>query len=112
MLNIYIAGDSSRQRPILHEAADEGRIVGYNSLREEPQCFRRRTFIGITFTDPNLATVGKNHKTLSEEGIDFVTGEVSYEGQGSAIVKLKEKGLVQIYAERKTGRFRRRTFCS
>ena len=41
---IFIAGDSSRQRPILHEAADEGRIAGYNALREEDQCFRRRTF--------------------------------------------------------------------
>ena len=46
----------------------------------------------------------KRHRTLTDEGKTFVTGEVSYEGQGRAIVKLKEKGLVQIYAERKTGR--------
>ena len=102
--DIFIAGDSSRQRPILHEAADEGRIAGYNALRDEAQCFRRRTFLGITFTDPNLATVGKTFKTLTDEGEDFVIGEVSYEGQGRAIVKLKEKGLVQIYAHRKSGK--------
>lgn len=102
--NIFIAGDVNNDRAILHEASDEGRIAGYNAARDENQCFQRREFLGITFSDPNIAIIGKTHKALSDESADFVTGEVSYEGQGRAIVMLKEKGLVHIYADRKGGK--------
>jgi len=101
---IFIAGDSNADRSILHEAADEGRIAGYNAVREELQCFQRRELLAITFSDPNIATVGKGYRELVATSTDFVTGKVSFEGQGRAIVKLKEKGLMHIYAEKKTGR--------
>ncbi len=92
--HITIPGDSNSEKPILHEAADEGFIAGFNSVQDE-QCFKRRETIGIVFTDPNIAFVGKKHSEL-EKG-KFVTGVVSFEGQGRSIVKLKEKGLLHIY---------------
>ena len=103
-LPVYLAGDVNAQRPLLHEAADEGRIAGYNAVRDKDQCFRRRTSLAITFSDPNIAVVGKSHEQLVSEGTDFVSGEVSFEGQGRAIVKLEDKGLLQVYAERESGR--------
>lgn len=102
--NIYLVGDVNNERPILHEAADEGRIAGYNSVRESEQCFQRRTRLGIVFTEPNIATVGKTYQMLQDEEADFIVGKVSYEGQGRAIVKLKEKGLLHIYAHKKSGK--------
>ena len=96
---IYFVGDVNGERPILHEAADEGRIAGYNAMREEQQCFRRRTKLGITFSSPNIATIGMSHKELTEKNKKFITGEVSFEGQGRAIVKLEEKGLLHIYVD-------------
>lgn len=102
--SIFITGDVNGERPLLHEAADEGRIAGYNALRENRQCFRRRTSLGITFSDPNIATVGDTHQKLVDNSVDFATGSVSFEGFGRAIVKLKEKGLLHIYGDRKTGR--------
>jgi dihydrolipoamide dehydrogenase len=101
---IYIAGDVNGERPLLHEASDEGRIVGYNSVREKQECFQRREFIAITFSDPNIAVVGKGKAQLEKEGWDFVTGKVSIEGFGRAIIKLKEKGLIHIYGDRRTGK--------
>ncbi len=101
---IYLVGDANAERAILHEAADEGRIAGYNSLRESSQCFVRRTALGIVFTDPNIGTIGKTYQKLKEEKAQFVIGEASYEGQGRAIVKLKEKGLVRLYAHEKSGK--------
>lgn len=102
-LPIFIGGDANSDRPLLHEAADEGRIAGYNAVAESPQCFQRRTGLGITFTSPNIATVGRRHKELIESKIDFVTGSVSFEGQGRSLVKIANKGLLNIYAHRKTG---------
>src|SRR5690606_12575500 len=34
-LPVYIAGDVNGQRPLLHEAADEGRIAAYHALHPE-----------------------------------------------------------------------------
>ena len=67
------------------------------------QLFKRRVSLGITFSDPNIATIGKRHSQLVAEGAQFVTGEVSFEGQGRSIVKLKEKGILHIYGEKNTG---------
>lgn len=101
--NLYLVGDVNSERPILHEAADEGRIAGYNSVREKDQCFIRRKKLGIVFTDPNIAQIGKSYSELQNESANFIIGSVTYEGQGRAIVKLKEKGLVHIYAHKTTG---------
>ncbi|MCB0378514.1 MAG: dihydrolipoyl dehydrogenase [Bdellovibrionales bacterium] len=102
--SIFIAGDVNGERPILHEASDQGRIAGYNVLRDTPQCFQQRTSLGITFSSPNIATVGLKHQELLEQGFDFAVGEVSFEGQGRSIVMLSEKGLMRIYGEKGTGR--------
>jgi len=100
---IYIAGDVNGERPILHEAADEGKIVGHNAVRDTDQKFSRRTSLAITFTSPNIATVGLRCQELQDKNRDFVVGEVSFEGQGRSIVMNEEKGLLKIFAERKGG---------
>lgn len=99
--HLFLPGDVNADRPILHEAADEGKIAGYNAVNEE-QCFKRRTGLGITFSDPNIATVGKRHADLVRENTPFVTGAVSFEGQGRSIVKLKEQGLLHVYVHENT----------
>ncbi len=99
----YIGGDVYPHRPVLHEASDEGRIAGYNAVHDEDQCFRRRTRLTITFSEPNIAMVGETFEELGKRNADFVIGEVSYQGQGRAIVKLKETGLLRVYASRRSG---------
>ena len=101
--NIFIAGDANGDRPLLHEAADDGAVAGYNAQASEQLSFKRRTFLGITFSDPNIAVVGKGYSEIKRENIDFVEGKVSFEGQGRSIVKLKEKGLLKVYADAKSG---------
>jgi dihydrolipoamide dehydrogenase len=101
--SIFIAGDVNPERPILHEAADEGRIAGYNAASDKMQCFRRRTKLAITFADPNIAIVGKSYDELHREKVDFVTGKVSYEGQGRAILKMQEIGMIHVYVDRNKG---------
>ena len=101
---IYFAGDVNGSRPLLHEAADEGRIAGHNAVREEDDCFRRRTPLTVAFSSPIIGLVGESHRALVEREEDFVIGEVSYEGQGRAIVKLKERGLLRVYVQRQSGR--------
>lgn len=101
--HIFIAGDANNDLPLLHEAADEGRIAGENAVRfpnVEPGL--RREPIAVVFSDPQLATVGKRFADLAPDS--FVTGEVSFEDQGRSRVMLRNKGLLHVYAEKGSGR--------
>lgn len=100
---IYIAGDANNDLPLLHEAADEGRIAGENAARyPSVKAGHRRTPLGIVFTDPQLAVVGKRFAELPAGR--WVAGEVSFEDQGRSRVMLRNRGLARIYAETGSGR--------
>lgn len=102
--HVFIAGDVNSQLPLLHEAADEGRIAGDNAGRyPEVQPGKRSSLLNIVFSDPQIALVGQSWSDL-EEG-RFLTGRVSFENQGRSRVMRKNKGLMHVYAERQTGRF-------
>lgn len=105
--HIFIAGDAAPDLPLLHEAADEGRVAGENAARF-PHSYRRarRAPIGIVFSDPQIAMVGLSYAALmarSDRG--FATGEVSFEDQGRARVMGVNQGLLRVYAEHGTGLF-------
>ena len=102
--NIFIAGDVDGSKAILHESADDGAIAGYNACHEKIEEFKRRTWLGITFSSPNIATVGKRYSDLIREKVNFEYGEVSFEGQGRSIVMLSEKGHLRVYGDKKTNR--------
>jgi len=98
---IFIAGDVTGDRTLLHEASDEGRIAGSNAARfPDVVAGLRRTPLAITFTDPQIALVGQRHAELDLRNVEI--GEVSYDDQGRARVMGKNAGLVRIYADRAT----------
>lgn len=101
---IFIAGDANNDVPVLHEAADEGRIAGENAARF-PHVARglRRAQLGVVFTDPQIAVVGGGYCAVQR--VPHVVGEVSFENQGRARVMLRNRGLLHVYAEVGTGRF-------
>ena len=101
--NIFIAGDASNDAPLLHEAADEGKIAGENAARfPDVLAQARRAPFAIVFTDPQIAIVGQRLSDLKPGS--FVVGEVSFEDQGRSRVMLKNRGLLHIYADVETGR--------
>jgi dihydrolipoamide dehydrogenase len=102
--SIFVTGDAAVDLPLLHEAADEGRIAGENATRY-PEVYRRarRTELGVVFSDPQIAVIGQGHKALTEAGIEFDHGEVSFEDQGRARVIGKNVGLLRVYGERDSG---------
>lgn len=107
--NIFVAGDASNLLPLLHEAADQGKIAGDNAGRLDfAHPGLRRTPISVVFSDPQLAMVGKTYRQIEQQygGCDcFATGEVSFEGQGRSRVMLKNRGVLRVYAEQGTGLF-------
>jgi dihydrolipoamide dehydrogenase len=100
---LFIAGDANADVPLLHEAADEGRIAGDNAARfPRVQPGARRSPLAIVFTQPQLATVGSRFADLVPG--TFVTGAASFEDQGRSRVMLRNRGLLHVYADSTSGR--------
>ncbi|WP_222565690.1 dihydrolipoyl dehydrogenase [Novilysobacter antarcticus] len=101
-LPIYLAGDVNGHRPLLHEAADEGRIAAYQALHPEAECLMRRTPLGIVFTEPGAGQAGLRHRELPAAGV--VVGSVDYSRQGRAVMAGRNAGLLHLYVDEADGR--------
>jgi dihydrolipoamide dehydrogenase len=102
-LPIYLAGDVNATRQILHEAGDEGKIAGYNAAHRSAVRFQRKTPLGITFCDPNIAIVGANWSDLADNDT-VVVGEMRIGPVGRALIMAKNKGVMRIYVDKTDAR--------
>lgn len=102
---IFLAGDVTGELPLLHEAADEGRIAGDNAGRyPDVQTQRRRAPLAVVFCEPQIAAVGQNFQALCQSGQAFAVGQVDFSGQGRARVMRENVGVLRVYAAHDTGR--------
>jgi len=88
---VYVAGDASGSRLLLHEAAGEGRVAGANAARH-PHTVRspRKTPLALVFTDPQIAMVGETSQ---------FTGDFNFAFQSRAKVLGQDAGRLQVYAD-------------
>jgi dihydrolipoamide dehydrogenase len=101
---IFIAGDVADDTPVLHEAADEGRIAGENAARfPDVKPGLRRAPLGIVFTDPQIAIVGPGFAKLKTTAL--AAGEVSFDDQGRSRVMLRNRGHLRVYGDPQSGLF-------
>ncbi|MEW8381349.1 MAG: dihydrolipoyl dehydrogenase, partial [Candidatus Thiodiazotropha taylori] len=100
--HIFIAGDLNGERPILHEAGDEGKIAGYNAAHDEVMGFKRKVPLAINFCDPNICLVGKRYEELDLD--DTAIGEVKLAPVGRALIMGQNRGVIRVYAEKSSGR--------
>ena len=103
-LRVFIAGDVNGDRPLLHEAADEGHIAGMNALADEVRCFERRSSLAIAFTEPQVAMVGASAEELA--GKEFEVGSASFANQG------RNAGRIVLYADRADGKLLGAELCA
>lgn len=104
---VFLAGDASQERPLLHEATDQGRIAGDNA-GGYPQAFpgARHEPLAIVFSDPQIAMVGSSWQSLKKTGAGrFAVGQVSFENQGRSRVMLQNRGVLRVYGEYGSDRF-------
>lgn len=99
-VSLYIAGDLDGDRALLHEAADEGRIAGYNAVRSEDLAFKRRVPVAVAFSSPDLAVIGERYDSRA----DVVIGEVSFDDQGRSKIMQENAGSLRLYVDKASGR--------
>jgi dihydrolipoamide dehydrogenase len=101
---IFVAGDANNDVPLLHEAADEGRIAGDNAARwPDVVPGARRSPLAVVFTDPQIAIVGSTFAELRDR--DPLVGEIDFRDQGRSRVMRQNHGAARLYFDRSTARF-------
>jgi dihydrolipoamide dehydrogenase len=104
--NVFFAGDVNPDRPLLHEASDEGRIAGEGAATfPQVRPGVRRSPLVIVFTDPQIAMAGETYADVVAREGGVVVGEVSFEDQGRSRIMLKNRGEARVYADPASGRF-------
>lgn len=109
-LRVFMAGDVDSTFPLQHEANDEGHIAGFNAVRESMASFRRRVRLGIVFSDPQVAFVGKSYRDLALD--QTVIGTADFSRQGRATVAATKRGLLRVYVDKKTHRLLGAEMCA
>ncbi len=93
---IYLAGDVTDERAVLHESADEGRRAAYHTLKMNAKYSPRYTPMQIIFTKPVAAVVGDSCYAMRHDNI--ITGSANFENQGRAVMEQEDFGRIHIYA--------------
>lgn len=103
---VFIAGDANGDRPLMHEAVDEGAIAGYNaaaiSASRPVQSFQRKVPLAMAFTDPDVVSVGARFDELNHDQVRIGVGTGA--GNGRARVLHEPDSLLRVYADASTGR--------
>jgi dihydrolipoamide dehydrogenase len=103
---VFIAGDVTNVHPLLHEAADDGRIAGDNAGRyPDVRVHPRRAPLAVVFTDPQQMVAGSSYRVLCNTQVEFAIGEASFDDQGRSRVMAQNRGLVHVYGAHHTGEF-------
>ena len=91
---IYVAGDVSSKKMVVHEAAEEARVAVYNAMHAKKKKLAKPA-LNIVFTDPPIARVGQSLNELDRE--KCVIGEFEFSLQGRATLKGENHGVVRVY---------------
>ncbi len=99
---VYLAGDATGDLPVWHEAYAEGRIAADNALLfpgNRPT--ERLVALGIYFSDPQMAMVGKRYTDLDPDSI--VIGQARVAGSPRYEIYNIDDGQFMLFADKETG---------
>ncbi len=94
--HIWSAGDASSRYQFTHVATEQGHLAARNAFAAEPQPFDERAIPWVTYTDPELAHVGKTEEQLREEGIAYRLGCKPLDEVERARLLGREDGLIKL----------------
>ena len=96
---IFLAGDITGERALLHEASDEGQIAGRNAATyPEVEPGKRTAALSVVFSDPQIAIAGLSYSQLLAAQQEFVQASFDFAAQGRAKVMAQDRGLMTLYA--------------
>lgn len=100
--HIWAAGDVDGGMQFTHTAHYEGHIAGHNAFSKTATRVDERVVPRVTFTDPEIASVGMTEAQVREKYGKALVGSFPMRGLGRAYIDGHTEGLVKIVADPKT----------
>ncbi len=102
--DIYAAGDCTGDPMYVYVAAYAGGLAAENALRDAGRIYDLFALPRVTFTDPQIASVGLSEKQAREKGLSIKTSVLDLKNVPRAIVSRDTRGVIKLIAEKETGR--------
>ena len=100
--NIWVIGDATGELLFTHVATYEAQIVARDILGEPVQK-DYRVVPRVTFSSPEIASVGLTEEAAREEGLEIASATARAEDVDRSIIDGDPTGLVKLIAARDTG---------
>ncbi len=101
---IYAAGDVTTHPQFVYVAALGGNIAAENALRDAGREIDFETMPRVTFTSPQIASVGLTENQAVEAGHAVMTSTLPLEAIPRALANRETTGLIKLVADEATGR--------
>ena len=100
--HIWAAGDVTGGMLFTHIAHAEGALAGTNAFAKKPSRIDLRVAPRVTFSDPEVASVGLTEAEAKKAGSAVVTSTFPIASLGRAYVEGKRIGLIKLVVDTKT----------
>jgi len=101
--NIWAIGDVTGRIQLAHVASAEGIHVVQNIARGESLPFDYKVVPNVTYTSPEVASVGLTEAEAKEKGYDVQVGKFNFRPLGKAMATMEQDGFVKVVFEKKYG---------
>ena len=101
---IWAAGDVTGHPQFVYVAGAHGALIADNAFDNAGRTLDYRHLPRVTFTSPQIASVGLTEEQATQQDLDCVCRVLSLDHLPRALVNRDTRGLVKIVAERGTGR--------
>ena len=98
--DVYAAGDVAGPVEIVHVAIIQGEAAAKHATGRKVREPSSWDFLGVIFTDPQIALAGMDENMLKREGIEYVTADFPWDDHGKSILMEAKYGYVRVYADK------------
>jgi len=99
--NIYAIGDVITTPALAHTAYNEASIVARNIINSST-CSPSTTIPFVTFSQPQVASVGRSERALKAQGIEYDVIKHFYKSSSKAKIKGDDGGFIKLICEKKS----------
>ena len=97
---IYAAGDVTGRHQFVYMAAYGARLAALNALNGDAHRYDASTMPMVTFTDPQVASVGRTEAAARSAGLDVKTSVLPLDAVPRALAARDTRGLIKLVADR------------
>lgn len=101
---VYAAGDVIGDPMFVYVAAYAGNLAADNALNGNSRRYDLSALPRVTFTDPQVASVGMTDAHAREQGIQVVVSKLPLSSVPRAIAARDTRGFINLVADRRTNR--------